>query len=1024
MRFILIVSILFLMGIGSALSQTSEKYSGKYADYFRAEELFEKAQYSAARRVFRKFITATKDPNDPLLIKARYYEGVSALELYNNDAINLLMTFNQDYPENIYKHEIYFKIGTNYYQSKKYKDAIEWLEQTSPQNIDTAEVAEYYFKLGYSYFQLDEYSQARNNFYEIKDGNSQYAIPALYYFSHIAYINNTYQVALDGFLKLAEDESFKEEAPYYVTQIYHLQEKYEHLIDFSPGYIGVVKSSYQPKMNQMIGDAYFNLKRYDEAAFHLAEFYKKGKPTREDTYQLGFAYYRSGYYQEAIEKFGRVSRGKDRLSQVAFYHAAECYLKLEEPNYARSAFKEAFQIDVDVEIQEDALYNYAVLSYELDYNPYNDAKRAFEAFLNNFPNSKRREDVYAYLVNVYLNTNQYQEALDALDQIGQLDVNQKSAYQLIAFNMGIDYLEQNNPTKAISSLDKVNKYPVDAEIIGKALFWQGEANYRLKKYNNAIRKFRDFISTPGNMESGLKELAYYNIAYIYYDQEDYTQAIEAFRTFTQLPSNKDNRRLADAFMRIGDSYYTKEKPDFLAASLNYKKASDLKEENQDRALFYLAKTYGFQFDKRKEKISTLLEIVNNFRNSAYTVPSIFEVGLTYKNGNELSQALIYFDQIVKDYPRNILVKSALIEIADIKYKQNDFRAGESFARRALNEFTLNDEQCQQAVNILRDIYLANRQPEKIGALSQEFACAKITEDDQEEYFYVAANQLYINEQYNEAIPEIKKYLNAYPKGRFAIQLKSYLADIYYQRDEKGQALIYYEQIIDEPDNAYTEEALIRASKTLYNDGKYADALPYYSRLKNLASTPQVVYNTSVGLMRCNFLLQFYPNASEAAFDVLQHNLFVERHKIEANYVAGVSLIREEKYREAKNYLRWTADNTGEVRGTEALHYLAESHYRMDELTEAEKIHNEMMRRKPAYDYWIARSLILQAQVYMKVPDLLQAESTVNLVLRNYPIDDDGILDEANKVYNELMQLKESPSNEEEDLDRIIDIEDE
>jgi tetratricopeptide (TPR) repeat protein len=1024
MRFILIVSIVFLMGAESALSQTSEKYSGDYADYFRAEELFEKDQFSAAKRVFRQFINASDDPNDPLYIKARYYEGLSALELYNADAINLLMAFNQDYPENIYKYTIYFKIGTNYYQSKKYEEAIDWLEQTSPQKLDTSEVEEYYFKLGYAYFQLEEFSQARNNFYEIKDGDSQYAIPALYYFSHIAYINKTYQVALEGFLMLADNESFKQESPYYVTQIYHSQDQYKELIDFSPNYIDVVKKSYRPSMNQMIGDAYFKLNMFDEAAFHLGEYYKSGKASREDTYQLGFAYYRSGYHQKAIEKFGRISKEKDRLSQVAFYHAAESYLKLDEPNYARSAFKEAAQIDEDAEIQEDALYNYAVLSYELDYNPYNDAKRAFEEFLTKFPNSKRIKDVYGYLVNVYLNTNQYADALKALDEIGQLDLNQKSAYQLIAYNMGIDFLEQNKAGSAITALEKVYKYPVDSEITGKAMFWQGEANYRLKKYNTSIKKFREFISTPGNIESGLRHLAYYNIAYIYYEQKDYTQAIEAFRTYTKIPNNDDQKRLSDAYIRIGDAYYTKENPDFVASSLNYKEAAQLEQENQDRALFYLAKTYGFQFDKREEKITTLLQIVNNFRNSAYTVPSIYEVGLTYKNGNDLNKSLVYFDQIVDDYPRNILVKSALIEIADIKFKQKDYSAGESFARRALNEYTLNDEQCQQAVNILKDIYLANRQQEKIGKLSKEFACANISEDDEEEYFYEAANQLYIDEQYDEAIPEIKKYLSAYPNGRFAIQLKSYLADIYYQKDEKGQALIYYEQIIKEPNNAYTEEALIRASKTFYNSGNYEDALPYYSRLKPLASTPQVVYNTSVGLMRCNFLLQFYPNASQAAFDVLDHNLFDEKHKIEANYVAGISLFREGKYREAKDYLRKTADQTGEERGAEALHYLADAHYMMDELNEAETIHNEMMSRKPAYDYWIARSLILQAQVYMKVPDLLQAESTINLVIQNYPIEDDGILDEANKVYSELMQLKEDSSDQEEDLDRIIDIEDE
>ena len=41
----------------AVLGQTSQKYSGEYADLYRAEELFGKEQYSAARKVFQEFIT-------------------------------------------------------------------------------------------------------------------------------------------------------------------------------------------------------------------------------------------------------------------------------------------------------------------------------------------------------------------------------------------------------------------------------------------------------------------------------------------------------------------------------------------------------------------------------------------------------------------------------------------------------------------------------------------------------------------------------------------------------------------------------------------------------------------------------------------------------------------------------------------------------------------------------------------------------------------------------------------------------
>ena len=96
-------------------AQETAKYAGENASFFRAEELYEKAQYSAAKQEFRAFINGSKEakrnPNDPFMVKAYYYEGISALELYNNDAIPLLDAFNKAYPDNIYKNKIALKIG-------------------------------------------------------------------------------------------------------------------------------------------------------------------------------------------------------------------------------------------------------------------------------------------------------------------------------------------------------------------------------------------------------------------------------------------------------------------------------------------------------------------------------------------------------------------------------------------------------------------------------------------------------------------------------------------------------------------------------------------------------------------------------------------------------------------------------------------------------------------------------------------------------------------------------------------------
>jgi Tfp pilus assembly protein PilF len=82
-------------------AQTSEKYNSAYANFYRAEELFEKEQYTAARIEFRNFIQSTKDKEQPMYIKALYYEAISAMEVYNNDAVSLFESFLKNYPESI-----------------------------------------------------------------------------------------------------------------------------------------------------------------------------------------------------------------------------------------------------------------------------------------------------------------------------------------------------------------------------------------------------------------------------------------------------------------------------------------------------------------------------------------------------------------------------------------------------------------------------------------------------------------------------------------------------------------------------------------------------------------------------------------------------------------------------------------------------------------------------------------------------------------------------------------------------------
>jgi tetratricopeptide (TPR) repeat protein len=407
--------ILILLPL-TTFGQQTEKYVSDYASFYRAEELYEKAQYSAAREEFRGFINQFKNENDPLYVKALYYEGISALELFNNDAIPLLQAFNKKYPENIYKYIIGFKIGNYFFQKEDFLNAQVWYQKVPVNEVDKTQQEEFLFKLGYSAMQNADNETAFSAFRDAKDGKSQYAAPSLYFYSHLSYLKNSLSVALEGFLKLKSDSTFSAVVPYYIVQIYHKQAKYQEVVDFAPSVVTANELNNEADINHIIGNSHYKLGNFKEAIPYLEKYQAKAKVKRDDSYELGYCYYKTNQSEKAIKQWDKVTRVEDSLGQIAMYQIGEAYLAIDKLLPARSAFERASEMKTIPVIQEDALYNFAVISFKVDINPYDESVRAFENYLNRYPNSSRKKDVYQYLVNVYTNTSNFAKALESLDK--------------------------------------------------------------------------------------------------------------------------------------------------------------------------------------------------------------------------------------------------------------------------------------------------------------------------------------------------------------------------------------------------------------------------------------------------------------------------------------------------------------------------------------------------------------------------------------------------------------------------------
>lgn len=992
-------------------SQASNKYESPLAGFYRAEDLYAKQQFSAARKEFRLFIDEYKGAkSDPFVVKALYYEGRSALELFNNDAISLLESFIREYPESIYRDDIMLQIGRYYYQKKDYKNAILAFNKLNRGSVEKDNQSEYFFKLGYSYFEREQYPEAKLSFYEVKDSVNQYGIPSLYYYSHICYIDSTYQTALEGFEKLMTDNRFNKVVPYYITQIYYIQHRYQDVVDFAPNKVDSLKPAEQIEISHIIGDSYYHLGKFDEALPYLELYNSKSTTTRDDDYALALTYSKTSNCVKAVKYFDKVARVKDVLGQIALYHAGECYMNLNELVYARTAFEAASELDMDKMIQEDALYNYALLSYKLDMNAYDEAVEAFKLYLEKYPESKRKPVIYQYLVNVYTSTKNFQKALDALDQLDKKDIKLKSAYQLIAFNRGVELFQKSEYQKSIETFKLVEKYPVSDEISARAVYWSADASFQLKDYSTAIKNYNAFLGMQGSYASGLRNDALYNIGYANLALKDRPKTMESFRNLLS-QTNIEPVKKADAHMRLADEYYRIQSADNANNQLaidNYTAAYNLKKGFEDQALFYMARVYGFM-GKRDEKIKNLLDLINNYPNSRYTQRSIEEVAMTYYHAENLEKSEQYFKQIISDYPNSLYVKEAYHYLGDIAFKRGKYDQAESMYLKVLNEFTINDTICIREVSSLADVYRMQRLLNKIEALPSKYPCADSIANQVEDEYYRQGFDLYEKSNWSASITEFDKYLAKYPGGKYYRDAMNQKADALYQIKREAEAIEIYKITLENPDDDYTEIAATRLAKYLYNNGQREGALKYYQRIEKVSANPDNLNNARIGLMRCHYLLESYENALDYADKVLGIHQ-TSTVKLEAEYIKGLGLSILKRYAEATSSLEYVIKNAGNEKAAECSYLLAENAFMQGDYTNADTKARTLLKMKPAYDYWIAKTLILQTKLLMQKKDYFQAENTIKSVIDHYPVKDDGIIQNASELYNEIMQLKTQPKS--------------
>ena len=996
----------FFISIGKidfVFAQKTMIYLDEDANFKTGVELFQKEKYGAAQKSFTKIINSNRDAHSLLRIDAEFYNAVCAIELFNKDGELYLKQFVKDHPESPKVKTAYFYLGKYNYGKKKYHDANEWFDKVDIYDLTVEELPEFYFKRGYSYFATEKFDVAKKDFYEVKDIDSKYAPSAKYYYAHICYTQKNYETALKDFLKLQYNETFKSVVPYYIAQLYYLEGKYDDVIAYAPKLLDSINSKRAPEMARIIGESYYNTSRYEEAIPYLKQ-YEKAAVTlpRQDNYELGYAYYKVNDYANARNYFIAVTTvDNDSLAQNAFYHTGGCYLKTDNKQDARNAFGQASKLDFDKVMQEDALYTYAKLCYELAYNPYNEAIKAFQKYIKNYPNSPRIDQAYTYLVNVFTTSKNYQAALEALENIKVLTPELKQAYQKVAYFRGVDLFNDMKFQEAIQLFNKAMKYRFDKEIYASAIYWIGESYYRDKQYQNAIESYKTYISDPGAIGKSEQSDVNYNIGYSYYKLNDYANSNLWFRKFATFKTEADSKKINDALNRIGDGYFMTR--DFSNAVDYYDQSYKMKLVDADYALFQKALANGVQ-KKYAAKISDLQTFITDYPQSTYIQKAKFELALTYLSDEQNQLALSNFKAFIDAYPNSIYGNVCLNKIGLIYRNLGD----DDNALATFDKLIKRDRkspEAEQAIEVVKNIYTAKGNVFSLQDYLMSIG-AEIPMKGLDSLAYTTGKNHYMEQDCQKVVSDFEKYIQKFPDGIFIMDARFYKAECDYKLGNKDSALTNYAYIIGKNKNQYTEQSLYRASDILYNKQNYVSALEYYKQLEQQAESPKNNASAKIGLMYCNYQLKNYTEAIDYANKVIGIENIGNTLIYEAHNLIAQSFLATKQYDDALAEFHSVVYFSKNELGAEATYNIAYIQYLKNNYKQSEKTIFDFVNGDGDYPYWVTKALLLLADDYMALNDNFQAKTTLKSIITDSGIPE--FIKSAQEKLDKIIFIEETP----------------
>lgn len=988
MKKIIVLNLLLISLSCSIWAQHTLIYTHLDNSFAEGKEYFVLQNYTASYQSFEKFLKSANPTQAGEIQDAEYYLAANAYELRLDDASERLQNYLKQYPYTPYFDRTNVMLGTLYFERKNYKKAMTFFSQVNNEHLGKRELVDFLFSKGYACLEMKDYSQALSVFKELKEMNTRYELSATYYYAYAQYTLGNYKAALPEFLKIENHPNYKSIVPYYVVQIYYAQKEYdklneraENLLNDNPG------NKNNAEIYRILGEISYRKHDYTKAIGYLKGYEKLfPKVLRNDMYLLGLSYFQLKDYTNAVQYLSKVTTEKDEMTENAYLHLGNSYIKLNDINNARLAYEASLRTNFNKKVREEALYNYALTTYQTT-TAFGESIKAFEQLLSEFPNSKYTDKAYDYLTSVYMTTRNFEAAYESIQKIKESNPKLEDTKQYLLYQLGTYAFAQNEMDKAIEYFSLSLKKSSTGKYSAECLYWRAESYYRTNRAAKSIDDLEHFFDNAYSTSSGNRIMANYALGYDYFSQKNYSAALSWFLKYVDAESNMHATTYTDALNRIGDCYFNAR--DFAKAETYYTKAVTLSPNTSDYAMFQAAYVVGLQ-KNYSGKISKLENLINVYPKSEYTDDAMYEIGRSYLMMNNDEKAIETYKKMLITQPNSDLSRKASLEIGMIYLNENNFEQAILAYKDVISKYP-GSEESYTALESLETAYIETNDIDAYMAYTKTLGrtIRTNTANREDSISYIASEKQYMSGKYAIAINGLRTYLNKFCSGgRYCTNAQYYLADSYYRTDDKTNALIAFQALLNITGNQYAEEATRRCAEITYDKKDYASALTYFKQLQNLAQSSENRNIGCLGVLRCSYFLNDHQTTINIVNEIMTDQQSTDELKSEAYYNRAKAYLALGQLEQAVPDLKVLAADTRTANGSESKYLLANLYFEQGKLKESETEVLDFAKKNTPYPFWLARSFVLLADIYIKQGNDFQAKQYLLSLQKNYTVEDE------------------------------------